>query len=116
MNPLNIDTREELFGILNEIPFIDQLNTHNMHVKYQHFVTYMAQFVLSLRLSSNVNKSSNIYPLKNFVNELGKMCRKILQRYRVSTGQGKVRDLKLGQGKRKKVREVFQRTCIFTRF
>ena len=53
MNPLNIETSQPLFDILQNLPFTEQLNTHNLHVEFQYFLNYISEAARSLCKSCN---------------------------------------------------------------
>ena len=79
MNPFNIETSQQLFDILQDLPFTEQLNTHNLHVEFQYFLSYISEAARSLRKScsdsvldpnsANINSFFIIKLLKKFVHE-----------------------------------------------
>ena len=52
MNPFTIETRDELFNIVNNLQFTEQLNY--LHVEFQHFLRCISKSILVLHMAKDV--------------------------------------------------------------
>ena len=78
MDPLNIETSEDLFAVLNNLPFIDKVYTHYMYPQYKMFLKFVHAKCSLLKQDPGCcfanYRDLTVSFLKGFVNERGTEC------------------------------------------
>ena len=86
MNPLKIETSEDLFEVVKQLPFADKVVTTSLWAQFQMFTEWTsAQLGLLIKdgLSCTDTKACNttIYLLKTFVHDKGAECSDLARLY-----------------------------------